>query len=187
MLLKFLEKYEKVIYVDSDIFFINYWNFLFDEIDGVLLTKHNRSLYPGGHEYPCNFTDGFFNAGFIGASKLGIDALKWWQSVVEWKCEKNLLEGLWDDQKYLDIMSLEFNDIVKICKHKGCNIANWNSKVVETEHYEKKWFVKDNKSEVIFLHLSNSAYGSQEPILKYYTEKVLKRKKRYDRFNSLFT
>jgi hypothetical protein len=187
MILKFLEQYEKVIYVDSDIYFTSHWDFLFDEIDGVLLTKHHRSLEPGGHEYQCNFTDGFFNAGFIGASKLGINAINWLKRAVEWKCEKNPSEGLWDDQKYLDIMSLEFNDIVKTCRHKGCNVANWNSKVIKTECDGKKWFVKSDKSEVVFLHLSNSSYRSQEPILKHHTEKLLKRRGRYDRFNSLFT
>lgn len=184
---KLLEEYDKVIYIDSDIFFINNWRFLFNEIEGVLLTKHNRSIVPNGQEYFNNFTNGFFNAGFIGASKTGLDAINWWKSAVLWKCEKNVEEGLFDDQKYLDIMALEFNNTVKICNSKGCNIANWNSNVIETYVNNNKWFIKQDNSPVIFLHLTKSAYQSSEPILKYYTQQFLHRKNKYDKFNSLFT
>jgi lipopolysaccharide biosynthesis glycosyltransferase len=184
---KLLEEYDKVIYLDSDILFVNPWAFLFDDINGVLLTKHNRSLNPMGKEYAANFTDGFFNAGFIGASKSGLEAINWWKSAVEWKCEKNTTEGLWDDQKYLDIMALAFNETVSICKHNGCNIAAWNSSVFDIGRDSNRWFIKNDQSDIIFLHLTSSSYRSKEPVLKYYTAKAINQQNKYEKFNNLFT
>jgi hypothetical protein len=185
MIEHFLQIYDKVIYVDPDILFINYWHFLFDDITGVLLTKHNRSLYPGGYQYAINFTDGFFNAGFIGASKKGIPAINWWKKAVEWKCEKNFTEGLFDDQKYLDIMTLEYFNLVNISQHKGCNIAPWNSKLIETYCANKTWYLKENNSPVIFIHLTKNSYSSPDPILSYHCSKLERKKIKYDKFNSM--
>jgi hypothetical protein len=180
----FLQSYDKVIYIDCDILFINYWNFLFDDIDGVLLTKHHRSLIPEGYQYALNFTDGFFNAGFVGSSKQGLPAINWWKKAVEWKCEKNFQAGLFDDQKYLDIMALEYNNIVKISQNKGCNIAPWNSNVIHTYRDHKKWYTIEDDSPVLFVHLTKNSYSSNELILQYYSNLLKRKKLKYDKFNS---
>lgn len=127
LLLYLVEKYETVFYIDNDIYFVNNCDELIEQTGkGVLLTPHNRGPKPGVCQFECLFTDGFFNAGFIGANRLGKDALKWWSDCVLWNCSKDFQKGIFNDQKYLDIMSLEFNDVVSICKNKGCNIATWN-------------------------------------------------------------
>lgn len=125
MLIYFLtdKKYDNVIYIDNDIYFNNNATFLIDDTRyGILLTKHNRPIYPSGNpeqhnQFLCNFTDGFFNAGFVGASHNGLEALTWWSSMNYWQCTKAKYYGLFDDQKYLDIMALQFYGCIKICEH----------------------------------------------------------------------
>lgn len=153
------KNYDNVIYIDNDLYFINNVNFLLKDLSkGILLTKHNRPLYPSSNrllnsQFLCNFTDGFFNAGFIGASKAGIVPLNWWNRMNEWKCEQRKDYGLFDDQKYLDIMALEYNKCINICEHPGCNLATWNSQTINRSFEDGKWKI-DQHYDPIFCHFS---------------------------------
>jgi lipopolysaccharide biosynthesis glycosyltransferase len=151
-ILNLLKKYEKVIYVDPDMFFVNNWDFLFDEIDGVLLTRHWRAYSPEHVGFGLNFTDGIFNAGFLGVSNKGIDAIKWWKDACLWRCEYKKSEGLFVDQKYLDFMFVHF-PYVEYCKHQGCNLAGWNYNQLKRKLYKNKIIINDI-FEAIFLHFS---------------------------------
>jgi hypothetical protein len=129
ILLDLIDKYDTVFYIDNDCYFVNNYDFLIEETNkGIALTPHNRSIWPNSKhsQFECLFTDGYFNAGFIAANLLGKKALEWWRDLVLWNCIIDHKTGLFLDQKYLDIMGLEFNEIVNIIKHKGCNIALWN-------------------------------------------------------------
>lgn len=144
------KKYDSAIYIDNDVYAVNNIDFLILDTlsSGILLTKHNRPLYPSKNNYlnsqfSCIFTDGFFNAGFIGASRTGLEALKWWSSMNYWKCLKSKNDGLFDDQKYLDVMALEFHKNVKICEHPGCNLATWNSQTITRSFENNKWTIND--------------------------------------------
>jgi hypothetical protein len=149
LLLVLIKEYDTVFYIDNDIYFVNNCDDLIKETNkGILLTPHNRSLKPGGCQFEENFTDGFFNGGFVGANKLGKDALKWWSSAVLWNCIKDFQKGLYYDQKYLDIMALKFNDVVNISKNEGYNIAIWN---INNINY--------NNIKPIFFHLSTDGDG----------------------------
>lgn len=160
MLLYFLFdlKYDKCIYIDNDIYFVNNNTFLIDSINkGILLTKHNRPIWPHPNmalfnQFLCNFTDGFFNAGFIGANKNSSKPLAWWHMMNLWRCEKNKNLGLFDDQKYLDTLALNFNSVIDICDHQGCNLALWNTSTIK-RYFEDKWIVGDN-IDPIFCHFS---------------------------------
>lgn len=143
-----LQEFDIVFYVDSDIFFVNQAKNILEETrKGVLLTKHNRPIYPSSNnfdfgQFMCLFSEGFFNAGFIGVSKKGLKAIDWWQSMVNWKCCKNKLLGLYDDQKYLDILALEFSENVNISQNLGYNVAHWNIRNLNPS------------TEIIFYHFS---------------------------------
>ncbi|MDD3877504.1 MAG: glycosyltransferase [Bacteroidales bacterium] len=123
------EKYEQIIYADNDIFFFNDFSFLFEALitDNVFLCPHWRCNHPHKNTnwFLVNFTDGFYNAGFIGANADGIKMLEWWADVCLFKCAKVLRKGLFDDQKYLDFVPLLFEKTAVI-KHRGCNVAYWN-------------------------------------------------------------
>lgn len=143
-----LQDFDIVFYVDPDIFFVKEAKDILNETNkGILLTKHNRPIYPSNDnfdfgQFMCLFSEGFFNAGFIGASKEGLKAIGWWQSMVDWKCCKNKSLGLYDDQKYLDILALEYSESVNISKNLGYNVAHWNIKNL------------NRNTEIIFYHFS---------------------------------
>lgn len=120
---------EKVVFVDPDIAFFSDPSFLFEALESskVLLTPHWRCADP--RRDPINFgilqTSGLFNAGFVGVSRGAEEALKWWAEVCLYRCDVNPAEGLFVDQAYLDLMPIYFEG-VKILRHRGCNVANWN-------------------------------------------------------------
>lgn len=124
-----LSKAEKVIYVDNDIYFFDAYQFLFDglDTDRMLLTPHWRCINPFINEdyFIVNYTDGVYNAGFVAANRGAVDILDAWALMCNYRCEKNKEKGLWDDQKYLDLLPSRFEGIGTI-RHRGCNVAVWN-------------------------------------------------------------
>lgn len=124
-----LDKYSKVIYVDNDIYFFGNYSFLFDELESnsVLLAPHFYNSDPNKEQnwLEANYRVGLYNAGFIGVNKSAIPALNWWAKCCLYNIKKSYWRGLFDDQKYLDLLPIVF-DNVKILKNKGCNLAGWN-------------------------------------------------------------
>lgn len=182
--------FEKVIYVDSDIYFFNDYNFLFSELDdcNVLLSPHWRSSDPiiDQENFKLNFRDGIFNGGFIAANNQGIQAMSYWAELCLYNCEVNREQGFYDDQRYLDILPTRFDNVGYI-KHKGCNIANWNQidcKRVKTTNDD---VLINNKYPIIFIHFTNSFFrgvlkGNDSvlmPFLEKYKNAILK----YDNIN----
>jgi lipopolysaccharide biosynthesis glycosyltransferase len=139
-----VSQHDKVIYLDNDIFVFSNPAFLFDELDtnNLLLTPHNYSSNPMSNQnwFEANFRVGLYNAGFIAASKRSIAALHWWANCCLYNIKKSFWRGLFDDQKYLDLLPVLFDE-VKIVKHPGCNLAGWN------DH--------EQPSEVVFIHFAN--------------------------------
>ena len=120
---------EKILYVDNDLYFHNQYDFLLDELDNsnFILTPHNREETQNRYDnhYPIlMWRDGFFNAGFFGANKGAICALLWWIKMLLFRCD-NDSNFFHDDQKYLDYIPVKF-DNVKIIRHIGCNVSEWN-------------------------------------------------------------
>lgn len=179
VIIDLLKKYDKVIYIDPDIYFINKWDFLFEEIDGMLLTRHWRPFKGGIPQFNLNFTDGFFNAGFIGASKKSIDALKWWGESSLWRCDRNKAEGRFVDQRYLDFIYIHFPNI-KYIKHQGCNLASWNLIELKRKFVDKKIIIND-KFEGVFLHFS--CLSPEDKGLVYYFNKYKKMAHKIKSFN----
>lgn len=123
---------EKIIYVDNDIFFYNDYEFLFDLLDqhNFLLTPHYYRNDPRSYQnwFEANFRVGLYNAGFVGARKTAVSGLDWWAECCLYRCEKNIFRGLFDDQKYLDLLPV-IDSKTHIVRHQGCNVAGWNTEV----------------------------------------------------------
>lgn len=124
-----LGEYEKVIYLDCDLFFAANASFLFGELEGaaILLSPHGISSSPmdDPDNIAMNTRTGLFNAGLIGASRTGQPLLEWWAAVIMQRMERNESLGLFDDQRYLDMLPV-MDEKVRILRHKGCNLGSWN-------------------------------------------------------------
>ena len=122
--------YEQVIYVDNDIFFYSSPDLLFEKLNtsSFLITPHFYKADPSKDQnwLEANFRVGLYNAGFIGANRNAIPILEWWANCCLYNVKKAFWRGLFDDQKYLDLIPILFDDVA-IIKHRGCNFAGWNS------------------------------------------------------------
>ncbi len=149
-------EYDKVIYLDPDIFFTGDYSFLFKELNesSVLLTPHWRDPDPQINEdhFITLFKHGLFNAGFIGASKNGLDAIKWWAEVCHYKMDKDPENGFFDDQRYLDAMPVLFPN-TKILQHKGCNLSFWNMAVCKREIVNGQLLI-NRQYKPVFIHFT---------------------------------
>lgn len=147
---------KRVIYVDNDICFFRSPDFLFKLLwrNRLLLTPHWRCKNPSVDEnnFLTNFTDGVFNAGFIGANKKADEILRWWASGCCFRMEKDKKFGLWDDQKYLDLLPSIFEGI-EIVRHRGCNVAIWN-KLENIRVWKNNDVLINGKFPIIFIHFT---------------------------------
>ena len=118
-----------VIYCDCDFCFFGSTSYLFNLVNtgSILLTPHWRPLDPikSPINFKLNYRDGLFNAGCITANYKGLNALEWWGNACLSSCENNREQGLYHDQRYLDLMPIYFPETI-ICRHLGINIADWN-------------------------------------------------------------
>jgi len=186
--LKFLLSTEaaQVIYVDNDVFFYTDYQFLFDLLNehSLLLTPHYYKHNPKKEQnwLEANFRVGLYNAGFIGAGKKAVNTLQWWADCCEYRCEKNSWRGLFDDQKYLDLIPV-IDEGAHIVRHKGCNVASWNTDYCERKTIDGKLII-NGKYPVVFIHfnpftLREVAEGRDAlllPLYKVYTETLKKHK-----------
>jgi hypothetical protein len=155
------ERAEKVIYVDCDIYFFNDYRFLFQELGpgNILLSPHWRSSNPvvDAANFEKNLTEGLFNGGFLGATTEASHILDWWARACLYKCEQNRERGLYDDQKYLDMMPAFF-DGVKILRHRGCNVGEWNPVECKRVLTESGQVMINNEHPIIFVHFTSWLY-----------------------------
>tara|TARA_R110002072_G_scaffold117281_14_gene248278 strand:+ start:9824 stop:10744 length:921 start_codon:yes stop_codon:yes gene_type:complete len=176
------EKFDKVLFLDPDLFFYNDPSFLFEKLvsSDVILTPHWRSKDPEFDQanFESLFTGGLFNAGFFGCNKNAINILDWWLKVCAYKMVKE--GGFYVDQAYLNLMPIYFTEQVEVIQHKGCNISNWN--MIECQRsLVKDDVIIDKKFPLIFIHFTNAtinfiAFGKDailKPHLRIYKETLL--------------
>jgi hypothetical protein len=151
------EGIRSLLYLDNDLCFFGDFEFLFQELKehSLLLTPHWRPLDPDTNEeqFFCNFRDGIYNAGFLGAASKGLDALNWWHKACLHRCEFDYPKGYYVDQRYLDAFPVYFED-VKIIKHLGCNIAQWNADYLRREASGANILI-NGRWPLIFIHFSD--------------------------------
>ncbi len=155
LLLYLLETgFEKVIFTDCDIYFYDDYKFLIDKLDhsDILLTPHWRCSNPLVNEpaFISLFSDGIYNAGFIGAAKSGIPALNWWAHVCHYKMETMESIGFREDQGYLNVVPVLFEK-VEIIRHRGCNISAWNQEECRRVMVGNKVLI-NGEYPIVFMH-----------------------------------
>jgi hypothetical protein len=157
-----LEKHERVFWFDSDLFFFNDYQFLFDELkeNNILLAPHWRNITPNHSEkreqinFDLLFTDGLFNAGMVGASQAGKEAVWWWATACAANCELNKDKGLFADQMYLSVLPIYFPK-VKILRHLGCNVAEWNLLLCKRTLGQQGEVLINNEFPIVFTHCTS--------------------------------
>ena len=175
-----LEKgFTKVLFADPDLYFVSNFEFLFAELDksNVLLTPHWANIDPVDNEDSllAVLKGGLYNAGFIGVNKNGADAMTWWAGLCHYKTEDLTGLGLFVDQKYLDILPVQFEN-VQVIKHRGCNLASWNIDTSKREVVNGKLLI--NKTfEPVFIHFAKDTIvniiNRNDELLKPYLDEYI--------------
>ncbi|MCS6935069.1 MAG: hypothetical protein NZM35_07970 [Chitinophagales bacterium] len=181
------ENAEAVIYLDNDLYFFDDYRFLFDYFNEhtFLLTPHHyeRSPHQRQNMLEANYRIGLFNAGFVGARRDAADTLQWWAECCLYRCERNPLRGLYDDQKYLDLVPVMDTDAL-IITHRGCNVAGWNRVVCERRQINGQTLI-NGRYPIVFIHFNSSTIREIEqgndPLLTSYYERYFQVLRKYKR------
>ncbi|MCH2203693.1 MAG: hypothetical protein MK102_17125 [Fuerstiella sp.] len=177
---------KKVLWCDPDLMFFEDPKPLFDMIepDTVLLSPHFRAFRPSTNEveFQKNFTEGIFQAGFLGVGQDTNEFLDWWAEACLWDMSKNPVLGTYVDQKFLDLLPVYWSG-TKILKNRGCNIGEWN-------WHENKRVVSNantlinGEDSVMFVHFTDWTIAEilhgRDTSLRPYLERYVRLIRRYD-------
>lgn len=150
-------RFEQVIYLDPDIK-------LYSRLDKVTeaLTSCNIALTPHltqaleDDKFPSEISilrSGSYNLGFIAVAQSSTTTifLKWWEEKLYDQCVVDLAEGLFVDQRWIDLVPGLFEG-VNIIRDPGYNVAYWNlsHRNLTTDRGQ----LKVNGSPLAFFHFS---------------------------------
>ena len=156
----FKEKnFDTVVYLDPDICVYSKMAEVDKELedeDRIVLTPHITSSVPDDNvpNEQALMRFGVYNLGFIGLSK-GEDTLRlveWWQGKLENNCVEDLENGIYVDQKWMDIVPALFRKVT-ILRNAGYNVAYWNQ-VTRKFSFEDGQY-KLNGDPLVFFHFSH--------------------------------
>jgi glycosyltransferase involved in cell wall biosynthesis len=122
--------YDRVVFLDPDIVVFSPLAEL-DEQPAAFLSVTPHLTGPiGGEDHPSERTilqAGSYNLGFLAVTQH--PALKrflgWWQEKLEYHCVVDIANGLFVDQKWMDLAPGLYPDVA-ILRHDGYNVAYWN-------------------------------------------------------------
>lgn len=140
----FNEGYDKVIYLDPDIYVTRSLSPIYKMLDekSVVLSPHYCNIqtdYTGAVSEEELLWVGIYNLGF-GAfrnNNIGNEIVEWWCNRLEHKCYADHKDGLHVDQKWMDFIPCFFPNDVEITHHPGINPAIWNL-------HERELLLSDN-------------------------------------------
>jgi hypothetical protein len=122
---------KKVLYIDPDVLVMAGLDPLFERLDAapLVLTPHSLSPLPLDGRDPDEVSllrSGAYNLGFIGLSNdpRALEMLAWWKERCRTLCVARQSEGLFVDQKWIDLVPCRFD--VSIVRDPGYNVAYWN-------------------------------------------------------------
>ena len=156
--------YKKVIYFDPDICVYNSLEEMVSLLDThqMLLTPHLSNLLDDGKlpDELAILTSGSYNLGYIGLKNTPEmnKFVKWWQTKLYSDCVVDLPQGLFVDQKWMDLAPGMF-DGVYINRDESWNVAYWN--LNHRKLVEKDSGFEVNGQPIIFFHFSGFSTGDK--------------------------
>lgn len=172
-----ISRYKKLsyfIYFDPDIKIFSSLEYILSKLSSasIVLTPHILSPIPLDEHTPQEnifLQCGVYNLGFIAVStksKHTYKFLDWWEKRLFTQCYVNHNEGLFVDQKWLNLAPFLFSDTV-VLKTPGCNMAPWNLHERRLNEKNGKYYVNENH-ELIFYHFSSIDKSDHDKIAKPY-------------------
>lgn len=170
--LKLFKRFDRVIYMDPDICVYEKMREVDEALDGghnFVLTPHLLDFYPNDGKLPDEpyiMRSGVYNLGFLALNKADdtIKMVKWWARKLTDQCVVDLPQGIFVDQKWIDLIPGMF-DSVYILRHPGYNIAYWNISHRNIEKKGNKFFV--NGKPLVFFHYSGVNPDNYECVSKH--------------------
>ncbi len=125
--------YDRVFYFDPDIAIFHPLHSVLARLDraSILLTPHqaepSRDYAAFRDNEMTSLRYGIFNLGFLGVrnSPVGRAFADWWAGLLYEACYDDPANGLFTDQRYLDLAPALFDE-VEVLRDPGCNLASWN-------------------------------------------------------------
>ncbi|WP_159745237.1 glycosyltransferase, partial [Chryseobacterium sp. 8AT] len=161
----FNEGFDKVIYLDPDIFVTDDLVSIYDD-----LQKYSMVITPHYNHIETNYTGavteeellfvGIYNLGFgaIKNNHVGRQIVEWWMDRLSNKCFADKEDALHVDQRWIDFLPGFFPAEIKISHHPGINIAIWNLHERELKIENGKYVIEDlrtkEKYSLLFFHFS---------------------------------
>lgn len=183
-ILKLFESYERVIYLDPDIYV--YKKLIpveeaLDEGANFVLTPHFNALFrdDGMHpDEPDIMRAGIYNLGFIALNRCAdtIEMVSWWANKLEKLCVNEQSKGIFVDQKWIDLVPGYYSNVC-ILRNSGLNVAYWNlsHRKIYKDEKNQVWVSNGKKEEnLIFFHFSGLDPNNIEAISKYQNRYRLK-------------
>lgn len=149
---------EQVVYLDPDILMLAPMTRVFECLDAgstAVLTPHlTARIDDGGQpDEETMLRVGAYNLGFIGLSRgaLGNGLIPWWCDRLERRAVVDLENGLFTDQKWVDLVPGLFPG-VHILRDPEFNVAYWNLPARRVQQVQGRWMVDDRP--LCFFHFS---------------------------------
>ena len=163
-----------VAYFDSDILVYGPFAELNTQLQqhAIVITPHITAPILEDGCFPTEeiiMRSGIYNAGFLAVSRKpeAFRFLAWWSNHLRTKCYKDVPNGLFDDQIWLNLVPVFFSDVV-VFSHLGYNAAYWNMHERKISRSENGYWVND-AIPLIFFHYSGYDLSAPELISKHQT------------------
>jgi glycosyltransferase involved in cell wall biosynthesis len=156
--LELKDEYEKIVYLDPDIYVYDSLENVFDSLDkyDCIITPHILSPYlddrtPTDHDI---LSSGIYNLGFLALSTTSaqvISYLNWWSGNLKTKAISSVTQNLFTDQRWCDYIPA-FISRALISRDRGLNVAYWNLHERHVKNIAGRWRV--GSEALIFFHYS---------------------------------
>lgn len=178
-ILRLFADYDRVVYLDPDIYVYEKLQPVEEALDGgdnFVFTPHFNDIFEEDGCNP-NYSDimqaGTYNLGFVALNKCDdtIRMVTWWANILEKKCINDQRKGIFVDQKWMDLVP-GFFEHIKILRDAGLNVAYWNLSHRTITKENKKFFV--NGRPLIFYHFSGLDVDNIDIVSKHQNRFLLK-------------